>query len=165
MRKYRLYSEDATEKDIFAPDLAAATKKLEAWLRGGEWGEEGARVTGEVTRLRGDRLIEDESATVTVEIEPDHITLMRRAGASDCDHEWSSEGEEGCWENPGVWSGGGTSIISSVHCIHCGLKRVDRTTGPQHNRYEHDTVEYRMPNSAELAEMRAKGMVESPDAE
>jgi len=166
MRKYRLWCEDGGSKDVEAPNLAAAVERLKRWVRGRDWGDEGARVWGEVTRLRGGRLIEDETATVTVEIEPDHTALMRRAGAPpDCDHEWSSEGGGGCTENPGVWGGKGMVIFHSAHCIHCGLQRVVQTTDSQRNRYEHDTVKYRMPSSGELAEMRAEGMVEPPDAE
>ena len=121
---------------------------------------------GEVTRItRAGRLIQDESETIRVLIEPNYKALMRRAGASDCDHEWSREGEGAYPENPGVWDGKGTVIFFSAHCIHCGLRRVVRTTTLHRNRYEHDTVQYRMPEPAELVEMRAKGMVEPPDAE
>jgi len=76
MRKYRLWCEDGGSKDVEAPNLAAAVERLKRWVRGRDWGDEGARVWGEVTRLRGDRLIEDESATVTVEIEPDGSTTL-----------------------------------------------------------------------------------------
>ena len=101
MRKYLLWCEDGSSsgssKAIFAPNLRAAVKRFTGWVRGGDWGDEGARVRGEVSRVRrGDRLIEYESANVTVDIqpdgsttvtvdiiEPDQIAFMRPAAGND----------------------------------------------------------------------------------
>jgi len=98
---------------------------------------------------------------IQVEIEPDHATLMQAAGASeDCEHKWSTEGEGGLKENPGVWSTGGTGLIFESHCTRCGLRRKERSPGIQNNHDEHDTVEYRMPDEDELRDMIECGMVE-----
>lgn len=58
------------------------------------------------------------------------------------EHEWTSEHEGGCSENPGVWSTGGTSMKFVSHCCHCGMKRTVRSTGSQRNPGECDTTEY-----------------------
>ena len=60
----------------------------------------------------------------------------------DCDHEWTSEGEGGCDENPGVWSLGGTTIQTREHCEHCGVTRITISHGSQRNPGESDTVRY-----------------------
>lgn len=91
---------------------------------------------------------DSDERLVAVEIEPDHDALMKAAGAdTNCDHEWTSEGEGGCTENPGVWSVGGTAMEFHSHCRVCGLKRVEYNTGAQRNPGEHDTVEYTQPEN------------------
>jgi len=85
-----------------------------------------------------------------VDIPPDEYTLMLRAGADmTCEHEWTSAGEGGCTENPGVWALGGTTIRISDHCQHCGLQRTRTLLGSQRNPGEHDTVSFSMPVSEE----------------
>jgi hypothetical protein len=61
---------------------------------------------------------------------------------TDCTHSWSSEGEGGCSENPGVWSLGGTTIHTSEHCAHCGLRRKVTMYGSQRNPGQCDSVTY-----------------------
>jgi hypothetical protein len=73
--------------------------------------------------------------------------IAAAGGDTSCDHDWSAEGEGGCSENPGVWSTGGTSMVFHTHCTHCGLIRIERSTGSQRNPGEHDTVEYQMPDA------------------
>lgn len=68
--------------------------------------------------------------------------IAAAGGDPDCDHEWTSEGEGGCDENPGVWSIGGTSYLSREHCAHCGVIRETTSHGPQRNPGESDTVRY-----------------------
>ena len=70
MARYWLFAEDLRQTVVSAPNLAAAAKKLEAWLRGLDWGDEGARVWGEVTRLTREGRRTDECADVTIDIEP-----------------------------------------------------------------------------------------------
>lgn len=111
----------------------------------------------------------EEERSVTVEIEPCHEHLIKEAagtagcGTSPDDHDWTSEGEGGCSENPGVWSTGGTSMRFATHCRVCGLKRVQCTTGSQRNPGEHDTVEYEMLDSDAIDRLRDAGHMD--DAE
>ena len=137
------------EIEIEAASLEEARERVElaceTWLQDGDWGDEGAAVTcwWTLTDDAGDEL---DEGSVLVEIEPQHSRLIAAAGGDpNCDHEWTSEGEGGCSENPGVWSTGGTSMSFSTHCKKCGLHRLERTTGSQRNPGDHDTVEYRQP--------------------
>jgi hypothetical protein len=61
---------------------------------------------------------------------------------SGAGHEWTSDGEGGCRENPGVWSLGGTTFQFSAHCIHCSVRRIHIDYGSQRNPDECDTVRY-----------------------
>jgi hypothetical protein len=136
----------------------AAKQAVEKWAAEGDWGADGASIS--VWYTLSDDKYEWPRACVTVDIEPDHETLIREAvcqsrgnyashadycGDAPDDHEWTSEGHGGCDENPGVWSTGGTSMAFSSHCVRCGLRRGETTTGTQRNPGEHDTVAYDMP--------------------
>lgn len=123
-------------------DLCEAKEAWDEWTRGGEWGQDGAVVSGWIIPAgwRG------HDTHVSCEIEPDHEALINAAGGdTDCDHDWTAEGEGGLDENPGVWSTGGTSMTFATHCRVCGLHRVEHSTGSQRNPGEHDTVEYEQP--------------------
>lgn len=135
------------------------------WTREGEWGDDGCEVGywWELTRLTAAGWAADEdgeevaSDRGSVEIDPDHSSLIRAAcgregwgrccGGDPDDHDWTSEGEGGCRENPGVWSTGGTSMSFASHCRACGLRRSEHACGSQRNPGEHDTVSYEMPDS------------------
>lgn len=142
-------------QEIEAADLAAAeemaAEMADEFVRDGEWGNDGASVGVRWAITQADEdgdEVELASDGLTVEIEPDHDSLIRKAGGDpDCDHEWTSEGEGGCDENPGVWSHGGTSMSFASHCRTCGLHRVEHHCGSQRNPGEHDTVEYSMPDA------------------
>lgn len=132
------------------PDAAECEEACEEWVSGGDWGSDGASISvgWTVTAHReGDE--DDEEVTSghhTVEVKPDHDSLIRAAGGDpECDHDWTSEGEGGCSESPGVWSHGGTSMSFASHCRLCGLHRREYHTGSQRNPGEHDTVSYEQP--------------------
>ena len=57
-------------------------------------------------------------------------------------HHWSSAGEGGCAENPGVWSMGGTTLAFRAHCTRCGLVRETLARGRQRNPGEGDEIAY-----------------------
>jgi hypothetical protein len=120
--------------------------ECQEWVEGGEWGDNGAAISVYWTLYEdGDEI---DSGFETVDIEPNHDALIKAAGGdTDCDHDWTSEGEGGLDENPGVWSTGGTSMTFRSHCRTCGLKRTEHHTGSQRNPGEHDTVEYEQPDS------------------
>src|SRR5579885_1668323 len=136
---------EADEQDEEAKKQAV--QLVEDWIREGDWGDEGASVLAWYT-LYDD---EDEERTfprtrVTVEVPANEEVLMRRAGAEpDCEHEFTSEGEGGCDENPGVWALGGTTFRHRSHCKHCGLIRTRGSVGRQRNPGEHDTVIFELP--------------------
>lgn len=58
------------------------------------------------------------------------------------EHEWTSEGEGGCDENPGVWSLGGTIMSFAAHCTVCSVRRVETHYGYQRNPGQCDEVRY-----------------------
>lgn len=116
------------------------------WVEGGEWGDDGAsiRVNWTLTDAAGKEVANDIE---DIDVEPNHDALIRATGGdADCRHEWSSEGEGGCDENPGVWSTGGTSMMFREHCDVCGLIRTENDPGSQRNPGEHPTVTYSLPD-------------------
>lgn len=121
-------------------------KLAEDYMEDGDWdGPARIAYSWEVTDLVGDTIDEGSDELV---IEPDHDELIRKAGGdTDCDHDWTSEGEGGCSDNPGVWSTGGTSMMFRSHCRSCGLIKIERTTGSQRNPGECDTVSYEQPDT------------------
>jgi len=151
--------EDGGTCDAFFDDIPTVDEireELEEWIQGGAWGDNGASVSCTYDILDSSSNVID-SGGMTVEIEPNHEALITEAvgrynlgticGTSPDDHDWTSEGEGGCDENPGVWSTGGTSMAFKSHCRKCGLKRTEQSTGSQRNPGEHDTVEYEIPES------------------
>ena len=151
-------SEETTVVDADTLEDAAyqADAETRLWVRGGDWGFEGAAVTAHWELYDGDTML--DHGGVTVDIEPDHEALIvaacggplnaryrRCCGKSPDAHDWTSEGEGGCDENPGVWSVGGTALVFQSHCRTCGLRRREKDPGSQRNPGDHPTVEYDMP--------------------
>lgn len=138
------------EADDDAEAIDDARSEAVDWPGGGDWGPDGVRVEVRYTVSRIDadsgEWTEIHSGDVSVDVEPDHEALIRAAGGdTECDHDWSSEGEGGCDENPGVWSRGGTTIATTEHCTLCGLVRTEVSRGSQRNPGESDTTEYYQP--------------------
>lgn len=143
---YTYHEDGGHSETLDAADMDEAVEMAEELCRGGEWGDEGASVSVWVTEEDEDGE-ETDRRCITVEIEPDHDVLIKRAGGDpDCDHEWTGEGEGGCRENPGVWSTGGTSMSFARHCRLCGLHRTEYVTGSQRNPGERDRVVYTQPD-------------------
>lgn len=170
-------NEDGGTEVVTARDMDHAKELAEDWMKGGEWGTDGARVGVTVTPLDEDgEEMTDAEEYLDVEIEPDHEAKIKDAvgrynldsicGTDPDDHDWTSDGEGGCSENPGVWGLGGTAMSFASHCRKCGLHRSEHGTGSQRNPGEHDTVEYRMLDEDEIASHRANGdMDENPEAD
>jgi hypothetical protein len=133
------------EQDTAAVELAR--KYAEDWAREGDWGDDGAIVT--VYYTLSDKYDEWLEESVEVEIEPDHDALIAAAGGdTDCEHEWTREGEGGCDQNPGIWSLGGTTVQIRSHCTRCGLIRTEIHHGVQRNPGQADEVRYELNQDA-----------------
>lgn len=159
MNHYEYHEEGGHSEYLDATDMDEAVDMAEELARGGDWGIGGASISVWVSETDEDGN-EIDRRNLTVEIEPDHASLIRAAcrdaysdkwehccGDDPEDHDWTSEGEGGLDENPGVWSTGGTSMSFASHCRKCGLHRNEYCTGSQRNPGEHDTVVYEMPES------------------
>lgn len=153
MAKYTLEMRDdqcGETEEFDAATLADAKQEAEErvtdWVNGGDWGDNGAVVDVRWTlSVDGEEVWSDSTA---VGVEPDHDALVEAAGGdTSCQHDWTSEGEGGLDENPGVWSTGGTSMSFASHCRKCGLHRNEHHTGSQRNPGEHDTVHYEQPET------------------
>lgn len=155
MTTYHYEDETGFEEPLSdAANLEEAIELAKASCLRGDWGDDGA-VIG-VWVVEKDEVGEEIDRTaIEVEIPSAHENLIARAtdgndrscGNNPDDHDWTSEGEGGCDRNPGAWSDGGTALVITAHCRCCGLHRKVRTTGSQRNPGDHDTVEYRMPNT------------------
>ena len=147
MRDDQCREQRTVEADSLADAREEADAETQDWIEGGEWGDEGASIRAYWT-LTDEDGNEVADGAVIVEVEPDHDALIEAAGGdTSCEHDWTSEGEGGCTENPGVWSTGGTSMSFAAHCRKCGLHRNEHTTGCQRNPGEHDTVHYEQPDN------------------
>lgn len=139
-----IYHEDGGHQETIegVTTMAEALERAEEMCKDGEWGNEGALINVWVEEIDedGEQIDRDD---IEVSIEPDHEEMIRRAGGdTDCEHEWTSEGEGGCTENPGVWSLGGTTMLFKSHCEKCGLKREEVHHGSQRNPGQADKVTY-----------------------
>lgn len=144
--RYTYHEEGGHSEELPASSMEEAIDLAEELCREGSWGDEGASVSVWITETNS-KGEETDFHSMTVEIEPDHAALIRRAGGDPrCDHDWTSEGEGGCRENPGVWSLGGTKMSFASHCRTCGLHRRALWHGSQRNPGEQDTVSYSQPD-------------------
>lgn len=130
---------------------SSAQEAADEYVRGGEWGNDGGSVDVRVWRDGIDASGEDvetDEEWITVDIPQDEEALIEEAGGdTECDHDWTKEGEGGCSENPGVWSVGGTAMIFSCHCRLCGLRKIEHHPGSQRNPGDGDTVRFEQPDS------------------
>ena len=152
--KYQ-YSEDSytewVDESISADTITAEIKSM---CENGSYGDEGGWVNAGYHVYEDNNSTDEEEYTyiayypVPVWIVPNHDALIAAAGGnSECEHEWSSEGEGGCDENPGVFGIGGAAISIREHCVKCGLRRCSITgdTNPI-NAGNRDKVEYAAPD-------------------
>jgi hypothetical protein len=141
-----------------------ARDAVEDWVRDGAWGPEGTTVRA-WWRLHDAEGEEVASGDLTVTIDPDHQTLIRDAvgpyneavcGLDPSDHDWTSVGEGGCAENPGVWSPGGTTLVFRSHCRRCGLMRIEQIAGSRRQRH-HQIRDGRRGHTLTVARDRRDG--------
>lgn len=136
----------------FRPDepmsLVEAVEGAGNWLVEGDWGPL-TEVTGQVypagTDGRWCAWDSDYQASATTP--PPAVPDCPEAD----EHEWTSEHEGGCRENPGVWSTGGTSLLFVSRCRHCGMERHEHHLGTQRNPGEHDSITYGEPDAEWVA--------------
>jgi hypothetical protein len=176
--------DDCDESELTAIEVSAkaeletaATAACKDWAQKGDWGENGAvvHVHWEVVGVDGSTAHElvGESGDVDVEIEPDHASLIRRCGGADhktedgrcgsdpASHDWTSAGEDGCSDNPGVFALGGTKIEYNTHCRRCGLHRRIINPGEARNRDDHAVYEYHMLTDDAISQHRNEGSMDS----
>lgn len=145
------YREQGGHTEILdCSSLEKAVELGEKLLQDGDWGDPtdenyGGWVTATVVET------DDEGNHV----DSVSIAVLLTPKEPDCDHdhyehEWSSEGEGGCDQNPGVWGIGGAAILVREHCIHCGVIREEITgdTNPP-NCGNRNCVRYRWPYEEE----------------
>lgn len=175
MKTYRLTMHDGASiesVEIAADSIEDARSQIEGecelWVEEGDWGPTGGSVRVKWTLWDQDD--EVDSGWCCVEIEPLHDVLIRRAcyghdycGDDPDDHDWTSQGEGGCDQNPGVWSRGGTTIAIHTHCRRCGLMRREVRYGSQRNPGQADTVSYEMADEEQIAKWRESGAMDDDD--
>lgn len=144
MGKFSMHGIDVEMvENLEAETMRDAREEAEEIVRDGEWGIHGASIEIFVCEV-DDCGEEIDREYMTVEIEPDHNAMIREVGGDiKCRHDWTSEGEDGCRENPGVWSTGGTGIVITDHCRHCDLRRIRQYA----HRRDNPTVEYQLPEN------------------
>ncbi len=142
---YKLWISDGNANETFEIEvenlneaMEVTEKEVENWVDAGEWGNQGAVV--EVNWTLTDEDGEENRGFTRVVVPPDIDALIEEAGGdTQCDHDWSNEGEGGCTENPGVWSVG-TGLVFKSHCTKCGLLRRE-----YHAQEKQDTIEFHLP--------------------
>jgi len=80
-----------------------------------------------------------------IELDECECEHEREPSCTEDEHEWTREGMGGCLENPGVWSLGGTTIVTRWRCTHCGWEREAVSYGSQRNPGQRDELRYFTP--------------------
>lgn len=130
---------DATYEIADDEDFDAFAKER---MEDGDWGDGNYRVEYQWEVTDGDEIVDSGSGFIEHQID-EPPCLEDENG----EHDWTSEGEGGLDENPGVWSLGGTTMCFVSHCRKCGLKKTEVNYGSQRNPGQCDTVEYGEPDS------------------
>lgn len=142
------------------------------YVEGGDWGDELSGCVDVSVWKRGidsngnECRAYEETFSIDLCDALDHGDAIEEAmGDAGCgldpdDHDWTSEGEGGLDNNPGVWSTGGTSFVFKSHCRVCGLHRTETKVGSQRNPGEGDSVEYRALDEEEIAWHRKNGSMD-----
>ena len=138
MTSYKL-SDDQYSEIIEAESMDAAREHAEESWQDGSWDTK-CLIHVRVAELDadGDETGEVEWVDVECGDDPEPPECTEDA------HEWCSPHEVvgGLDSNPGVWSQGGTTIVTRVVCRHCGCYKREVSYGSQRNPGQCDTVEY-----------------------
>lgn len=98
-----------------------AQEAAQEYVDGGDWGDGTSTIWIDVSCTPLDEngeKVTDEAKWVTITLEPDEPKCSDGKG-----HDWTSEGEGGLEENPGVFGNGGGVLIYQ-HCRNCGLRKI-----------------------------------------
>jgi hypothetical protein len=139
MPKYRL-SDDGASEVIESGSMADALESAEERWQAGSWDTK-CLVDVRVAEL-------DDGGKETGNVEWVSVECGEDEPEPECDsdagHDWQSPHSVvgGLDSNPGVWSTGGTTIVTRECCAHCGKYRRSTSYGSQRNPGQLDAVEY-----------------------
>lgn len=137
---------DAPDEEYasIADARAAAEAYIDDQVQDGDYGQDEGMTSVTISyEITSDDDEYDEIYRYEASLAVDEDALIAQAGGdADCDHEWTSQGEGGCDQNPGVWSVGGTTMLYREHCARCCIVRETTHVGPQRNPGDRDTVRY-----------------------
>lgn len=140
MKKYDIGDGNHNET-IDADDMASALEAAEVSWQNGDWGEGKALIDVRVVEVDEDGNEVGNAEYIEVEVgeDPPEPDCTSEEG-----HDWQYPFEcvGGIKENPGVWSGGGTTMIYKECCARCGAYKKTVMFGSQRNPGQCDTVEY-----------------------
>lgn len=136
--RFEIY-DDCCRETIDATDMECAVDWATEYWQEGNWDTK-CLIKLTIEHIGWDDEILDYE-TIEVECGEDPV-------APDCvdeqEHDWCSPHDivGGLKENPGIWSTGGTTIVSIEVCSHCGCKKRTVNYGSQRNQGQCDTIEY-----------------------
>lgn len=144
---YRLTITDGTStEDSFYdehPDFDEIKRSCESWVRGGEWGDEGAIVNTYWTVLEDDVAIENGHHSVMVD--PNLTALIEKAVDEEPDNFCGYDDEDHDWKFSSINSSGGTILTSTSVCEKCGLMKRCTSYGVQRQPNQVDDYSYYLP--------------------
>lgn len=115
------------DTQVEASTLQEAMKKAETWAREGDYSDALDRDGGCSVLVRT-WLFDYDAFDDAPDDERDESMIDIVTPEPDCpeadEHDWTSEFEGGCSENPGCWDIGGGRMKFVSHCRHCGMERV-----------------------------------------
>jgi hypothetical protein len=147
-KTYRL-SDDGYSETTTASSMAEAKWLAAASWENGNWEGGKAIISVQVAEL--------DDAGKAVEIDWVDVTVGEDPEAPECScedgHEFIADVNVvgGLTENPGVWSQGGTTIVTKTCCKHCGVYQRETSYGSQRNPGQCDTVEYLDADESSIA--------------
>lgn len=113
---------------VEAETLQEAMKKAETWAREGDYSDALDRDGGCSVLVRT-WLFDYDAFDDAPDDERDESMIDIVTPEPDCpeadEHDWTSEFEGGCAENPGCWDIGSGRMKFVSHCRHCGMQRVE----------------------------------------
>jgi len=130
--RYRIREGSGACEYIRAESLEAAMEEAREWASEGDYTER-VMVSYHVGEVDDDG--EEVGGEIGGEVEAGPMPeAPGECGVDEDDHDWRNpEWLGGCSENPGVWSLGGTTIVSTAVCSRCGTYRTVTDSGNQRN--------------------------------